>query len=67
MVDHRCQPQNLPGCVTYKRNIFIMVILIAFQNRDQNLHCQIFCDSPVCLKVICLQDFGVIIKHLTII
>ena len=67
MVDHRCQPQDLPGCVTYKRNIFIMVILIAFQDGDQNLHCQLFCNVPMLLKIICFQDLCIIIKHLTVI
>ena len=51
MVDHRRQPQNFSFFITNERNILIVIILIAFQHRNQDLHGKLLCHVFVILEI----------------
>ena len=67
MIDHRRQTQNLVILIADKCNIFIVIILIPFQNRNQNLHYQLLRHRRVVLEVVRFEDFGIIVEHLAVI
>ena len=67
MVDHRSQPQNFSFFITNERNILIVIILIAFQHGNQDLHGKLLCYVLMILEVRSLQNIRIIIKHHTII
>ena len=67
MVDHRSQPQNFSFFITNERNILIVIILIAFQHGNQDLHGKLLCHVFMSLKIGSLQNIRIIIKHHTVI
>ena len=67
MVDHRSQPQNFSFFITNERNILIVIILIAFQHGNQDLHGKLLCYVLMILEVGSLQNIRIIIKHHTVI
>ena len=67
MIDHRRHPKNLTRLIAHKCNIFIMIVLITFQNRYQDLHCQLLCQILMRLKICRFQNLRIIIKHLAVI
>ena len=67
MIDHRRHPKNLTRLIAHKYNIFIMIVLITFQNRYQDLHCQLLCQILMRLKICRFQNLRIIIKHLAVI
>ena len=67
VIDHRRQTQNLVILIADKCNIFIVIILIPFQNRNQNLHYQLLRHRRVVLEVVRFEDFGIIVEHLAVI
>ena len=67
MVDHRRQPQNFSFFITNECNILIVIILIAFQHRNQDLHGKLLCQVFIILEIGSLQNIRIVIKHHTVI
>ena len=67
MINHRRQTQNLIVFTADKCDVFVMVVLIAFQNRNENLQYQLLRHRRVGLEIVGFEDFGVVVEHLAVI
>ena len=67
MVDHRRQTQDFSGFIADKCDIFVVIILIALQNRNENLQYQLLRHRRVGLEIVGFEDFGVVVEHLAVI
>jgi len=67
MIDHRCKTYDPTIFITEKCYIFIVIILVSFEDRDQYLHGKLFRHFLMLLKKISLKNISIIIKHLAIV
>ena len=67
MIDHRCKTYDPAIFITEKCYIFIMIILVSLQDRDQYLHGKLFRHFPMLLKKSSFKNISVIIKHLAVV
>ena len=67
MIDHRCKTYDPAIFITEKCYIFIMIILVSLQDRDQYLHGKLFRHFRMLLQKISFKNISIIIKHLAIV